>query len=154
MLLLTALVLAQTAAPMTMPMDKPEPVCVRAGDLPPAFANWNAAPRKPVILACPVVMTARPAPGVKWAAPAGKPGNGAVAWFRISTPGTYQIGLSNGAWIDLVAKGKTVTSLDHRHGPLCTGLRKIVDFRLARGMYALQLAGMPAAETKVMVVRK
>ena len=154
MLLLTASILAQAAAPMTMPMDQPEPVCVRAGDLPPAFANWNAAPRKTVMLAWPVVMTARPAAKVKWAAPAGKPGSGAVVRFTITAPGTYQVGLSNGAWIDLVSKGNVVISSGHGHGPLCTGLRKIVDFKLVRGRYALQLAGMPAAETTVMVVRK
>ena len=68
--------------------------------------------------------------------------------------GIYSIGLSTGAWIDLVAKGKALTSVAHGHGPICTGLRKMVDFRLAPGSYALQLAGMKADTTKVMIVRK
>lgn len=150
MLLLTALILAQTAA--TMPMTKtPEPVCVRAGDLPPAFAGWNGAPGKTLVVGTPVVLTA--ASDVAWAVPPKKPGKGAVASFTIREAGTYQIGLSNGAWIDVVRGGKALASSSHGHGPACTGLRKMVSFALTPGTYVLQLASMPAAETRVMVVR-
>ena len=148
-LLMTALILAQAAAPM--PMAKtPEPVCVRAGDLPPAFAKWNAAPGKTLVVGTPVVLKASPT--VAWAVPPKKPGAGAVATFSVATAGTYQIGLSNGTWIDVVRGGKSVASTAHGHGPLCTGLRKIVSFALTPCRYSLQLASMPAAETRVMVV--
>lgn len=149
MLLLTALILAQAAAPVPTP-KMPEPVCVRAGDLPPAFAGWNGAPGKTLVVGTPVVLTA--SPNVAWAVTPKKPGKGAVASFSVAEAGTYQIGLSNGAWIDVVRGGKALTSSKHGHGPLCTGLRKMVSFALTPGTYVLQLASMPAAETQVMIV--
>lgn len=147
--LLTALILAQAAAPV--PMAKtPEPVCVRAGDLPPAFAGWNDAPSKTLVVGTPVVLTA--SPNVVWAVPPKKPGKGVVASFAIRKAGTYQVGLGNGAWIDVVRGGKALASSKHGHGPACTGLRKMVSFALTPGTYVLQLASMPAAETRVMIV--
>lgn len=149
MLLLTALTLMQAAAPIPM-ATTPEPVCVRAGDLPPAFAGWNGAPGKTLVVGTPVVLTALP--NVVWPVPPKKPGKGAVASFRVAKAGIYQIGLSNGAWIDVVRGGKVLASSKHGHGPACTGLRKMVSFALTPGTYTLQLASMPAAEMRVMIV--
>ena len=143
-----------------MPMEHakapttPEPVCVRAGDLPPAFARWNSVPGKALRVDVPVEVAALPSGRVRWAMPPAKPGSGAVLQFSIATAGVYQIGLGNGAWIDVVQRGKALTSIAHGHGPVCTGLRKVVDFRLARGAYSLQLTAMPQPTTRVMVVRK
>jgi hypothetical protein len=156
-ILLTALVLAKTAMPMANAghaMDGPEPVCVQAGDLPATFAKWNAIPSPALRIGLPTEAVARPAPRVKWVMPPAKPGRGAVLRFSIGRAGVYQVGLSNAAWIDVVRRGKALKSLAHGHGPLCTGLRKIVDFRLARGTYTLQLAAMPEPTSRVMVVRK
>lgn len=156
-ILLTALILAQAAMPMAhagAARDVPEPVCVRAGDLPPAFAQWNAAPSTMLRIGKPIELTAEPAGRVKWAVRPGKPGDGAVRRFDITHAGIYRLGLSNGAWVDIVSRGKALQSVAHDHGPLCTGLRKIVDFRLARGRYTLQLAAMPAPATRVMLVAK
>ncbi|MEG3087090.1 hypothetical protein [Sphingomonas sp. PB4P5] len=154
-MLLTALIMAQAAMPLGHAEHEtatPEPVCVRAGDLPRNFAKWNSVPSSVLRVGVPVEVTALPESPVKWAAPPGKPGRGAVRGFSIARAGVYQLGLSNGAWIDVVRRGKALKSVAHGHGPLCTGLRKIVDFRLARGTYRLQLAAMPEATTKVMVV--
>lgn len=156
-MLLTALILAQAAMPMghaEHKEERPEPVCMRAGELPPAFAQWNAAPSKTLRVGVPVEVAALPETRVKWAMRPGRPGQCAVLRFSIARAGVYQVGLSNGAWIDVVRGGKALESVAHGHGPLCTGLRKIVDFRLARGNYTLQLAAMPEATIKVMVVGK
>ena len=156
-MLLTALMLAQAGMPArhgAHKVETPEPACVRAGDLPPAFAKWNSAPAKVLRVGVPVEVAALPAARVKWAVRPGKPGPGAVLRFSIARAGVYQVGLSHGAWIDVVRGGKALASVAHGHGPLCTGLRKIVDFRLARGSYVLQLAAMPEATIKVMVVSR
>lgn len=141
---------------MMMPRKESEPVCIRAGDLPPEFAGWSMPPTKLLRLGAPAIIDAQDPKTVKWVipAPANKPGNGAVVAFTIAKAGTYRIGLSNGAWIDVVAKGKALESVAHGHGPACTELRKIVDFKLTPGNYVLQFAGMPAPTTKVMIAAK
>lgn len=160
MILFSALLLVQAATTpppaALLPRKESEPVCVRAGDLPPDFAGWSMPPTKMLRLGGPVVVEAQDPKTVKWAipAPASRPGRGAVVPFKITKAGTYRIGLSNGAWIDVVAGGKALESVTHGHGPACTELRKIVDFNLAPGDYVLQLAGMPAPTTKVMIVAK
>jgi hypothetical protein len=154
--LITALVVAQAAMPMHHPstVKTPEPVCVRAGDLPRAFAAWNAPASASLAVGRPFIMRAQSPAVIPWAVPAKKPSNGAVASFRIDRAGAYRVGLNNGAWIDVVRGGKSLRSTTHGHGPICTGLPKIVDFTLPRGTYMLQLSGMPADETKVMIVPK
>jgi hypothetical protein len=153
-MLMTALILAQARMPIDHArhgQEEAEPVCVRAGDLPPAFAAWNAPASPTLVVGKPYILPALSPAGIRWAVPA-KPGNGAVASFKIARAGAYRIGLSNGAWIDVVQNGKALRSAAHAHGPVCTGLRKLVEFRLPRGTYVLQLSAMRAAETKVMVV--
>ncbi|ABE63535.1 hypothetical protein Nham_2757 [Nitrobacter hamburgensis X14] len=54
--------------------------------------------------------------------------------------GTYRVALDSAAWIDLVRGRQAVISIAHGHGPACTGIRKIVDFPLAPGLYTLQIA--------------
>lgn len=161
MILFSALLLVQAATTppppaALLPRKESEPVCIRAGDPPPGFEAWSMPPTKLLRLGAPVIVDAQDPKTVKWAipAPASKPGKGAVVAFTITKAGTYRIGLSNGAWIDVVAGGKALESVAHGHGPACTELRKIVDFQLKPGSYVLQLAGMPAPTTKVMIVAK
>ncbi len=49
--------------------------------------------------------------------------------------------------------GKSLSSVAHAHGPDCTGVRKMVDFRLSPGAYILQLSGATEASLPVMIVR-
>ncbi|MGY4397014.1 hypothetical protein ACVWZA_002205 [Sphingomonas sp. UYAg733] len=158
--LLTLLLLAQAAAaPHTMPMpvEKPEIVCVRQGDLPPAFAQWNNPPSKDareLTVGTPFIAVAVDPATMKWASggPSTRPGKSAIAYFAVKQPATYKVGLSSGARIDVVVRGRTLQSIAHGHGPICTGIRKIVDFKLAKGLYALQLAGISGESVKVMIV--
>lgn len=159
--LMPLLLLAQaTAMPMTpgmtMPVEKPEPVCVRAGDLPPAFTKWNAAPSTAPAIGTPFVATGTEPSKLASATGdiAKRGGTAALLSFTVAKAGVYQIGLGSGAWIDVVSGGKALGSVAHGHGPICTGLRKIVDFELAPGRYALQLSGIKAATIRVMIVPK
>ncbi|MGH6614636.1 homogentisate 1,2-dioxygenase [Sphingomonas sp.] len=158
MSLFALLLLAQTtAAPAPIQGEKPEPVCVRQGDLPPAFAKWNQPPSKDakeITVGAPFVAHAVDPATMKWATatPSARPGKSAIAYFAIPQTGSYKVALSSGAWVDVVSQGKALTSTAHGHGPVCTGIRKIVDFKLAKGLYALQLAGIAGDSVKVMIV--
>jgi hypothetical protein len=98
-----------------------------------------------------------PTPEVKYALAPEKAGGadsyGGVVSVDIAKAATYRVALGAGAWIDVVRKGKAVTSTKHGHGPACTGVRKMVDFPLERGRYTLQLAGSSAGDIRVLVAQ-
>ncbi len=148
MTLLPLLLLLQAAtAPMSPGMKMPEPVCVRAGDLPPAFAKWNASPATSLASGMPYVVIGRSAPVT-----ARYPGKVADVTFTVAKPGRYQVGLSDAAWIDVRLGNRALKSVTHGHGPACTGLRKIVGFDLAAGRYTLHIDGMKTDTIKAMIV--
>ncbi|WP_277979316.1 hypothetical protein [Sphingomonas phyllosphaerae] len=76
-----------------------------------------------------------------------------LALFQVARPGTYRVALGNAAWIDVVRAGRALTASAHGHGPACTGIRKMVDFKLEPGRYVLQLSGTKAASLPVMIAR-
>lgn len=76
---------------------------------------------------------------------------GGMAQIEISAAGLYRVSLGTAAWIDLVTGDKAIMSIAHEHGPQCSGIRKMVDFRLSPGRYVLQIAGNGAPETTLLV---
>jgi hypothetical protein len=76
-----------------------------------------------------------------------------LALFQVARPGTYRVALGNAAWIDVVRAGRALAASAHGHGPACTGIRKMVDFKLEPGRYVLQLSGTKAASLPVMIAR-
>lgn len=83
---------------------------------------------------------------------AGDSSGGTLA-VSIATAGTYRLALGGAAWVDLVQGGKAVTSSAHDHGPKCTGVRKLVDFKLTPGTYAIQLSGSATTSLALMLVK-
>ena len=83
-----------------------------------------------------------------------RPGKlGGAATFTISEEGSYEVALSEAAWIDIIGRGKALESTAHRHGPDCTSIRKIVAFRLTPGTYSLQLSGATVPAITVAIYR-
>lgn len=74
-----------------------------------------------------------------------------VVRFDVAKAGTYRVGLGGAAWIDVVQSGKVLPSTAHAHGPVCSPMKKMVDFALPAGRYALQLSGAKTAELSVSV---
>lgn len=72
--------------------------------------------------------------------------------LEIETAGTYEIALSDAAWIDVLRGDTVLQSSSHRHGPPCTTIRKIVAFQLTPGTYRLKLTNSPATATTVLIV--
>ncbi|HUO01769.1 MAG TPA: hypothetical protein VMU31_03245, partial [Rhizomicrobium sp.] len=85
--------------------------------------------------------------------PGGSVAHGGLLSVTIDKPGTYQVNLSSGAWIDLVRDGKSVLSTAHAPGPACTGIRKTVQFPLQPGRYVLQISAESNTTMLVMVSR-
>src|SRR3546814_1700941 len=83
-----------------------------------------------------------------------RPGRAALVPIEIATAGTYRVALSEGAWVDMVRDGTSLPSVAHGHGPRCSGIHKIVDFKLAPGRYALQLSAMQTPQVRVLIARR
>ena len=125
--------------------------------LPPELAGWSisvprtaatsagAASRASLSLGQSAQLRLMPTPTLRYALPpekSGKPAShGGLASFTVANPGTYRVALGAGAWVDVVRDRKAVASVAHGHGPACSTIRKVVDFKLTPGRYLLQVAG-------------
>ena len=94
-----------------------------------------------------------------YAATPGRPapvgGRGGLLALEVIEPGAYAVGLSSAAWIDVMdARGATVASATHGHGPPCSGMRKVVDFVLTPGRYVVQLNTGGDATVGVLAFRR
>jgi hypothetical protein len=88
------------------------------------------------------------------AAPERKPDpslHGGLVAVTIPAAGNYRVGLSSGAWIDVLQDGKSVPSTAHGHGEGC--VRKAVTFPLRAGRVVIQLSGNREADVRLMVWR-
>lgn len=135
--------------------------------LPAELAGWSGAvPRNAAAsaeaasgVALTVGQAARlrlvPVAGLRHAVRPEKPGgpgsHGGLAGFTVERAGVYRVALGSAAWVDVVRGGMAATSIAHGHGPACSGIRKIVNFRLSPGRYLLQVAGSGEPVVAVMV---
>ena len=137
------------------------PVCTATVAPPAGLEAWSVAPGMTADAIAPgknIALTLDPIDKVTFPlAPERKPvagSFGGVYHVTIATAGTYRVALQNGAWIDLVRDGKSLTSVAHMEGPPCSGIRKIVDFALQPGIYTLQLSGAKTAQMRVLIATK
>lgn len=148
MLLPIAMIIAQAAPAAAQPCPATEVA------LPAGLAGWRET-------------TAGPAIGKSFVVPGADPGTvhgltdeevaragrAMLVPFEVEDEGTYRVALSDGAWIDVVAGPMVLPAVAHGHGPRCSGIHKIVDFRLRRGRYALHISGMKAPSVRVLIAR-
>lgn len=162
-----ALPLFVTADVSTAQTDAPE--CETPGELPAPLAGWpdpvslkaagnfGAARRTELTPGRSAALTLLPTPQVRYPVRPEKPGGtvsyGGVLRFSVAEKGLWRVALSTGAWVDVVKNGKASTSVAHGRGPPCTGIRKTVDYRLAPGTYALQVAANGSETMTLMVAR-
>jgi len=78
--------------------------------------------------------------------------NGAVLHLTVPDAGTYQITLSEDAWLDVVQNGALKPSSDFSGAKGCPNLRKSVRFTLEAGAATLQISG--ASVTHVLVAMR
>jgi hypothetical protein len=128
-------------------------------DLPASLAGWRDPLAAEMLTPGRAArLTLRPVAEAGFIVPPGRAAAagtyGGVVRFVVERPGTYRIALQRTGWIDVVGSGRAIASTAHGHGPACSSIRKIVDFDLAAGEYALQLSGLDQADAVAMVVGK
>ncbi|MGN6375073.1 MAG: hypothetical protein ACTHMG_05905 [Sphingomonas sp.] len=130
------------------------PAAGSAAALPSALRGWRDAATAPNIGRAFEVQGADPTT-VRGLLPGdvAHGGTAALVPFEVDAAATYRVALSEGAWVDVVSGEAVLPSVAHRHGPACSGIHKIVDFRLPRGRYALHLSGMNAPSVRVLITR-
>lgn len=126
--------------------------------LPPPFSAWTKAraPAGSMLVGTAYRLELGPSPRSEASKAVDADGSfNGFAPLRIDRAGRYGVALSHAAWID-VTRGKeaALRSIAHGHGPACSTIRKVVDFDLSAGTYLVQIGNSPAAEVKVMIVRR
>jgi hypothetical protein len=151
------------AAPAAAQDPATDPACMNVRvALPPELAGWSqqvpvSAGVKPgegatISVGQAAIVSLHPAKHLALApTPKAADGNGGTLSLPITTAGTYRVALGGNAWVDVVQHGKALTSAAHAHGPKCTGVGKIVSFRLAPGNYTIQLSGSDSANMTLLV---
>lgn len=166
-LLPALLLLAAAADPMPQAPAAPATDCAAApAALPPALAGWPApsplaaarngdASAAVLTIGQAADLTLSPTPRVDYPVRPERPGGsvsyGGIVRFSVARAGVYRVALDSGVWIDVIADGARLESVAHGHGPDCSGIRKMVDFRLEPGTYLLEIAGSGAPSLRVMI---
>lgn len=147
--------LAALALLMAAPASA-ETLCANAPT--PGFAAGQAPLSDRLVLGRAVELGLKPVGGVSFPVPltrhADAGGLGGVFPLTVPVAGTYRILLSGRAWIDLVRDGAPLVSTEHQHGAPCSGVAKIVAFRLEAGRYDVQLSEAAARTITAKVSRE
>lgn len=85
--------------------------------------------------------------------PADDSGNAVVTLARIPAAATYQVTLSEDAWIEIVQDGKPVPAKEFSGVKGCSGVRKSIRFALALGSAQLQISGAAGKRILVAITR-
>lgn len=118
-----------------------------------AVAGGEAASAPRLILGKPVTATLRPSDYVHFQVTPGKSGaqgHDGLFTLAVKTPARIGIALSDTAWVDVIKGTASVASIEHGHGPDCSGIRKIVWFTLSEGLHTIQIAKAPQATIRIM----
>lgn len=150
--------------------QSPDQACASAAvSLPPELAGWPARHALQAARSAGLLDAARlqvgqatnarllAASDVRYPVQPAKPGGpgsyGGLFGFTVRQGGTYRVALGSAAWVDVIRQGKAVASSAHGHGPECSGIHKMVDFRLTPGRYTLQVAAGGEIDLPLLVTR-
>lgn len=147
-LLMTDAALAQSACPAPGGA---------AAELKAATASPELEPAR-LVLDKVTSVTLHPGNDVRFVIAPEKPGSagsyGGMLALDVREAGTYQVGLSAGAWLDMVQDGAPVAAIGHQHGGDCSAMRKMVSFPLKAGRHVIQLSGNKEDTIQVVVTRR
>ncbi|PDH69894.1 MAG: hypothetical protein CNE89_00390 [Sphingomonadaceae bacterium MED-G03] len=150
-LLATLLIAAATpACAAPAPIAEPWTAWSQTGE---ANAGIDATDAPALVPGKPMETVLVPVGQVRFAAVPGKgakEGYGGLFSLSLKEPGRVGIALSGAAWVDVVTEAKAAASVEHGHGPECSGIRKIVWFDLSAGRHIIQIAGAQARSIHVM----
>lgn len=86
--------------------------------------------------------------------PGGSVSHGGLFQFTIDKEGAYAVALGSGASVDVLKGNAAQTSIARGHGPDCSSIRKVVDYRLTPGTYVLQVSANADAKLPLMIARR
>ena len=168
LLLGVALMLPLATASIALAQEE-RPVCTGApAPLPPAYKAWASQsdlaaagaaddlPKAELVPGKAVLAHLLPTRSVAYVVLPEKPGGsvskGGMFEVTIKTAGVYRFASGSGAWVDVLKDGKVLESVNHMGGPVCTGIRKMVDFPLEPGRYVLQVSANPSDTLPLLVL--
>ena len=141
------------------------PVCTAT--YPADLAAWRDAHpvEHGVMIGRTAELPARPIANVRLAVVPGKPLSGshfASASFDVAAAGTYRVAAGGvnapikPLWLDVAGADNTpLRNVTFGHGPACTSITKVVEYKLAPGRYTFLATGLTdAAPVRVLIVRK
>jgi hypothetical protein len=149
--------------------DAVKPVCSTALNttLPQAWGDWTTPETVPaaatpatqpeILLGRAYNAPLKATASVDYAAPVKntKEGTfGGLLMLTIEKAGIYAVALDQPARIDVVRDGKIIKSSGHGHGPACSTIRKMVDFKLDPGHYTVQISNAPKDTALIEVIIK
>ena len=89
-------------------------------------------------------------------APGGEPKDDSSAGLlfikNVPQAGTYQVTVSEDAWIDLIQDGKALALAAETANPNCSDARKSMRFRLERGPLTVQVSGVSSTVIKLVIM--
>jgi hypothetical protein len=133
--------LALSAAALGAQPTAPAPIaCLVDQGLAGTLAPWRSPVPAPAVIVPGQAVRLTPAQG--------------MVTLEIAAAGSYGIAIDIPAWIDVARDGRTLPSARHGHGPACSSIRKIVDFELSPGRYAVTLSRTDAPNARMLVVRR
>lgn len=146
---------AKPACPATPVLDAP---WQDWANIKPGVAGHQAGDAKTLLLGSALVASLHSIAHIQYVVKPGKPvaaGTfGGMFRLNLAKPSRVGIALSGAAWLDVVTGTTTAVSLDHGHGPDCSGIRKIVWFDLPRGANLVQIANAPTDSIRIMAIEK
>lgn len=81
-------------------------------------------------------------------------GGRAEARMKIRKAGVFGIAIGREGWIDVTpARGRKLRMASESRGPRCSGIRKIVRYRLRPGDYRVSIGKIGGDRVRVMLVR-
>jgi hypothetical protein len=114
------------------------PQCARQADLPHGLSGWGRTEAGPDTRHATIL----------------KPKAGAIETrVKIRKDGIFGIALDQDGWIDVAPdRGKALHMVSENRGPRCSGIRKIVRFRLRAGEYRVTVNRLKASQARLMLV--
>lgn len=80
-------------------------------------------------------------------------GFGGLARFAVQQAGRYRVYSGSAAWVDVLAGDRAIEATSHSHDAECGGVRKMLDYQLEAGAYALKVVGSPTKGMTVLLLR-
>ncbi|RVT41152.1 hypothetical protein [Sphingobium algorifonticola] len=122
------------------------------------MAGYQTSDARTLLLGSALEATLHPQGHMVYAAKPGKDGGaatfGGIFRLNLAKPSRVGIALSGAAWLDVVIGAAPAVSIDHGHGPACSGIRKIVWFNLPKGANLVQIANAPTETIRIMAIEK